>query len=216
MPTSDAILAGLTAIANDWRLIAVAWHVGFGIGVLAVLSGWRSSNRVAGYLLAMPLLSVGVAAWASGNPFNGAVFVGLFLYLLIVVTRMPTGATRIAPPTLLVPGMSLAVFGWFYPHFLATDRWIAYAYAAPLGLLPCPTLSAVIGITLILDFLGSRSWALTLAAAGLVYGVIGVFALGVMLDYALVAGALAALAALATSAAVLERPGRTISRIGTS
>jgi hypothetical protein len=112
--------------------------------------------------------------------------------------------------------MSLAVFGWFYPHFLATDRWIAYAYAAPLGLLPCPTLSAVIGITLILDFLGSRSWALTLAAAGLVYGVIGVFALGVMLDYALVAGALAALAALATSAAVLERPGRTISRIGTS
>jgi hypothetical protein len=49
-----------------------------------------------------------------------------------------------------------------------------------------------------------------------VYGAIGVFALGVMLDYALVAGALAVLAALAMSTAVLERLARTTSRIGTS
>jgi hypothetical protein len=90
----------------------------------------------------------------------------------------------------------LIAFGWGYPHFLETDRWMTYAYAAPLGVLPCPTLSALIGATLILGLLGSAVWSITLAAAGLVYGTVGVFVLGVQLDYVLLAGTLVLVGAL--------------------
>jgi hypothetical protein len=48
---------------------------------------------------------------------------------------------------------------------------------------------------------GSRGWTLTLAAAGLVYGAIGVFVLGVTLDVVLLGGALAA---VTTSAASIQ------------
>ena len=35
-----------------------------------------------------------------------------------------------------------------------------------------------------------NAWSITLAAAGLIYGAVGFFVLGVELDYALLAGAL--------------------------
>ena len=208
MPSSDAILTGLTQIANEWRSVAIAWHVTFAVTLLAILAGWRPTNRVAGYFLTMPLATVSAAAWTSHNPFNAAAFVALLVWLLGAMTRVHKAPIYVASPVLSVPGALLVVFGWGYPHFLETDRWTTYAYAAPLGLLPCPTLSAVIGVTLMLGLLGSRSSALGLAAAGLVYGALGVFALGVTLDYILLAGALVILGAAAwtTSPSSVGRP----------
>ena len=43
---------------------------------------------------------------------------------------------------------------------------MAYAYASPFGLLPCPTLSVVIGLTLIFGGLQSTAWSVLLIAAG--------------------------------------------------
>jgi hypothetical protein len=196
MPSPDAILASLTAIANDWRPVAVAWHGVLAALVTALLCGWRPSNSSAAYLLAAPFLSVSAAAWVWRNPFNGTVFAALFLFLLVLAGRLSKDPVRLGAPILAIPGAMLVAFGWGYPHFLQTDGWIAYAYAAPLGVLPCPTLSAVIGATLIFGRLGSVTWSVALAAAGLVYGALGVFVLGVRLDYALLAGALVLSAAL--------------------
>ena len=63
MPTPDSIVSGLTAIANEWRTLAIGWHLVFGALLLAVGAGWRPSHRHAGYLLAAPLLSVAGLAW---------------------------------------------------------------------------------------------------------------------------------------------------------
>jgi hypothetical protein len=143
-----------------------------------------------GYLLAAPVVSVSAVAWAAGNPFNGTTFAVLALLLIGIARALPEEAVDIASRTVLLPGAVLIAFGSTYPHFLAANHWTAYIYAAPFGLLPCPTLSAVIGLTLVLGLWQSQSWGLTLAIAGGIYGVIGVFALGVVLDYGLVAGAL--------------------------
>ena len=196
MPSADAILASASTIANEGRAVAVLWH-----GVLAVLltaffGGWRPSTRVAAYVLAAPLLSVSAAAWVWDNPFNGTVFAALFLFVLRVASRLSNDPVRFGSPILATIGVMLVAFGWGYPHFVATDHWLTYAYAAPLGVLPCPTLSAVIGATLIFGLLGSVAWSITLAVAGLVYGVVGVFVLGVQLDYALLAGGLVLVCAL--------------------
>jgi hypothetical protein len=213
MPSSDAILLAMTTVANQWRMVAVAWHAAFALALLAVLVGWRPTIRVAAYLLTLPLLSVSAAAVISGNPFNGAVFGGLFVSLVISATRLSDERARVGAASLAVPGGLLTIFGLGYPHFIETDNWATYAYAAPLGLLPCPTLSAVLGVTLALGLLGSRRWALTLAAAGLVYGATGVLMLGVTLDYVLLAGALVVIGASRTlTSSSIRRPPTASSR----
>jgi hypothetical protein len=49
----------------------------------------------------------------------------------------------------------------------------------------------VIGLTLLFRNLGTTAWAAIVIVAGLFYGVVGVFALGVVLDVVLLTGALA-------------------------
>jgi hypothetical protein len=209
MPSSESVLSSLTAIANEWRTLAIAWHVALATLLLATLAGWRPSNRLLGLLLVSPILSVSAMAWASGNPFNGATFAALALLLVTVASRLSPKPVQLSPPFFLVPGTLLVAFAWVYPHFLETDRWRAYAYAAPLGLIPCPTLSLVVGVTLMFCGLQSRAWGTTLAAAGLAYGAIGVFRLGVALDYPLLTGALllgAAVQSPSTARAVAVPP----------
>lgn len=189
MPSPHEILDGLTAVANGWRVLAVGWHVLLAIAAAALLAGWRPANRSAAPLLILPLVSVSALAWHSGNPFNGATFAALALALGWIARRMSWTRISGSSPWLAAPGALLLAFAWVYPHFLRTETWWEYAYAAPLGLLPCPTLSAVIGVTLLLRLLESTSWSLTVAVAGLAYGVIGVVRLGVALDAALIAGA---------------------------
>jgi hypothetical protein len=189
MPSPEAILSLAATTANEYRMLAIGWHVFLGAILVALLAGWRPSNRFAGCLLAAPLLSVSVLAWASGNPFNGATFAALALLLFGFATRMSKEPINVASSFLLLTGALLVAFGWTYPHFLTRNHWTAYTYAAPFGLLPCPTLSAVIGLTLVLGMLRSQAWSMTLAAAGFAYGAMGVFTLGVTLDYGLLAGA---------------------------
>ena len=45
MPTPSAILDGLTAVSNDWRGVAVGWHVLLGLLIIGLVSGWRPNAR---------------------------------------------------------------------------------------------------------------------------------------------------------------------------
>ena len=189
MPTPDQILSGLGQIANTWQSLAVFWHVYFGALALALLLGWRPSVRIAGTLLAVPLLSVSILAWTAGNPFNGTLFAVSGIALIAIALRQPGEPVQIGPAWAVIAGALLLAFGWVYPHFLETTSFLPYLYSAPTGLIPCPTLSAVIGLGLIVGGLGSRAWSLVLGATGLFYGLFGTLRLGVSLDWALVAGA---------------------------
>ena len=84
VPSPDAILTGLGAVANQWRDVAVAWHAVLGAMLIGLAWGWRPSHRAAGFLLSTPLMSVSIAAWGSGNRFNAVVFAGLFASLMIL------------------------------------------------------------------------------------------------------------------------------------
>jgi hypothetical protein len=167
--------------------------------VLALCVGWRPSNRHVGYMLVAPLFSVGGLAWTAGNPFNASVFVALAFVLLFTAGRFAHEPVRLSAPLLVSSGALLLAFGWWYPHFVKPDHWLIYAYASPFGLIPCPTLSVLIGLTLMVGLFRSKTWTTILALAGLMYGVIGVFRLGVVLDYGLLAGAIVLTAVLARS-----------------
>ena len=190
MPTPEQILAGLHQIANQWQMLAIFWHLYLGVLVLSFAFGWRPSKRVVGILLSVPLLSVSVLAWMLANPFNGLVFAVVGVALLVVAARLPDEPIHFAPSWALGMGILMFVFGWVYPHFLDTESLLPYLYAAPMGLIPCPTLSIVIGISLMLEGLGSRAWSLVLGLTGVFYGLFGALRLGVAIDLILLVGAL--------------------------
>ncbi len=189
MPEPAQILEGLETIANELWLVAAIWHILAAAALIAVLRGWRPSRRLVAGLLVLPLSSVAVAAWTHANPFNGLMFVLLVLALGGIGLRLPALPPKPAPRWAQWAGSAMATFGLVYPHFLHTSSPVGYLYAAPTGLVPCPTLSLAIGVALIANGLGSRAFALALAGTGLFYGIFGVARLGVMLDVGLVAGA---------------------------
>ncbi|HJR61708.1 MAG TPA: hypothetical protein VJ813_20040 [Vicinamibacterales bacterium] len=189
MPASADVLGDLTRIANDWRALAAAWHVLLAALLFGLVAGWRPSRWRAGLLLAVPLVSVSALAWASGNPFNGAVFLALAIVFGGMALRLQPGTVRVSSPVRLAPGVLLTACAWVYPHFLQASSWTPYLHSSPLGLLPCPTLLAVLGVSLIVGHLDSRSWGMVLSAAAVTYGLIGTFRLGVAFDVTLLAGA---------------------------
>jgi hypothetical protein len=79
-----AFLESLTHVANDGYAFAIAWHLVAFIAIVALVGGWRPSSRLAGLLLAIPFVSVSVASWSFGNPFNGFVFAALAVALALV------------------------------------------------------------------------------------------------------------------------------------
>ena len=191
MPTLEEILAGLSNIANDWRILAIFWHGYFAALIIGLFAGLRLKGRLFGILLAVPLLSVSALAWIYGNPFNGFFFALTGIVLIGIAVRIEKESLGIAPMRLTIPGVLLILFGWVYPHFLQDTGPVPYLYSAPTGLVPCPTLSIIIGFTLVLRGLGSRAWCLVLSAVGLFYGAFGAGRLGVTIDWILFIGALA-------------------------
>lgn len=202
MPTPAEILAGTEVIARENVAFALLWHVVLACAVLALILRFRPSRRFAGVALAAPLASVSVAAWTYGNPFNGLVMALLAVILAgIGASLAPTPVTP-GPRWQRAAGAAMIAFGWGYPHFLAPGTTWAYLVAAPVGLVPCPTLSVVVGFALLGRGLRSRAWAGVLAGAALFYGIFGMLRLGVWLDVGLLAGA------VALAVVALRRPAR--------
>lgn len=187
MPTGPEILAGAAAIANEAIVIAILWHVVLALALAALLLGWRPAQSTVRTLLAVPLVSVAAFALAFGNPFNGTVFAVAVVGLALL--GRDSGAVARGAPLLTLVGVVAIAYAWVYPHFLDAPAY-AYLFAAPVGLLPCPTLALVVGVTLLGGGLGSRAWSGVIAALALIYGVIGVARLGVVLDLGLIAFAL--------------------------
>lgn len=206
MPTPAEILASLTAIANDAMAGAVAWHAVVGIVFAALGGGWQPTTRKARALLSLPLFSVAWFAFSFDNVFNGIV-VGLGAVGLAVLSR--TGDRSLVRKRrwwVSGAGIAMIVFACVYPHFLRGSP-LLYLIAAPVGLLPCPTLSLVIGFALLGDGLGSPAWSVALSGLGLFYGLFGVASLGVTLDVGLIVGAAAMLGVALLDAVSARRQG---------
>ena len=189
MPGAEVILSWATGVANEWRWLAISWHVALA-ALLVAVSRSRVPERIVALLLVLPIVSVAALAWLSWNAFNGLVFTLLAALLLGSAANVRRSGVTPVSRGWRFAGWALIASGWFYPHFLIADTWTAYAYASPFGLLPCPTLAVVVGVTLVQGGFRSVIWSAVVAAAGILYGAIGVFRLGVVLDVWLLAGAI--------------------------
>ncbi len=203
MPSSADLLAQLAVIANGAIAIAIAWHVVL-LGTLgAVIAGWRPLRAHARQLVSFLFVSVAVVGAIHASYFNALAFAALAIAGFALSNRGLAGRVA-APRWQWWAGGAIIAYGWVYPHFLAEPA-ATYLFAAPVGLLPCPTLAVAIGFALVAG-LAIGPWGLVLALAGLAFGGFGVMRLGVDLDIGLVAaGALLALAHVAHDRPALRR-----------
>jgi len=204
MPTPIEILNGLASIANEMISLAIVWHVLVAFVLIGLLFGWRPSRKIGASLLAIPLLSVSILAWIYNNPFNGAVFLLFAIILAVIGLRMPSETIQKAPTWAFLFGVLMILFGWVYPHFLGDGSWAQYLYAAPIGLIPCPTLSLTIGFAMIANGFSSRTWSIALVIIGIFYSLFGAVRLGVYIDFTLLAGSLLLLIQILTSKPVIH------------
>lgn len=193
MPKPQDILNGLQTIVSDYSIFAIIWHALFYLLVIALIFKWQPSNKFLGALICLPLLSVAVFAWLTGNPFNGILFVIAGILILVFGLKASENPVGLSQIPFMAIGIIMIVFGLVYPHFLKPDSVFEYLYASPAGLIPCPTLSVLIGFALLLNGFGSQSVSLTLIVMGLFYGLFGVFRLAVYLDSFLLFGTIALL-----------------------
>ena len=190
MPTREEIIAGLTTIANQYSNIAIVWHIIIVIIIAALFAGWKPGNMLMIILLSSLLMSDSSFAGTGDNFFNAAIFALLVIVSIYAALKSGNGIIRGDRSWPDIAGLLLIIFGLIYPEFLHTNSPIEFAYAAPTGLIPCPTLCVLTGFALLYKGFGSVTWSMTIVASGIFYGLFGVFYLGVYLDWFLVAGSL--------------------------
>ncbi len=83
MPKTEEIINGLQTIVNEYSTFAIIWHAVLYLLLAALIAKWQPSNKLFGLLICLPLLSVAVFAWLSGNPFNGILFSILAVLVII-------------------------------------------------------------------------------------------------------------------------------------
>jgi hypothetical protein len=193
MPKPEEILTGLQKIVNDYSSIAIIWHIVFYALIAALLFKWLPTNRLLAFLICLPVLSVAILAFIAGNPFNGVLFTVLGLVTIFFGLKASDQPVLTSQMVFLIIGILMVAFGLLYPHFVNSGSVVKYLYASPAGLIPCPTLSVIIGLLLIYNGFDSRPLMLVFIIFGLFYGVFGVLKLAVYLDLFLILGTLALL-----------------------
>ena len=189
MPTPEEILNGLALASNKFLFLSIAWHLVVIMFIALLIAGKRPSKKAIALGLIALFLSVSIVAMLVSNPFNGAMFLLASILFIYFSWKMPEENVTVKWDYVSLTGVVMIVFGYVYPHFLEGTGMYKYLYAAPLGLIPCPTLSVFIGFTLLFHGFYSKKWMLGAALIGLFYGIFGVLRLKVYLDVGLIAGA---------------------------
>jgi len=193
MPKTEEIINGLQSVVNDYSTFAIVWHAIFYFLLIGLIAKWQPSNKLFGVLLCLPLVSVALFAWLSGNPFNGFIFSIMAILIFIFGIKSSNQPIQVSQFPFMVTGILMIVFGLIYPHFISANSFLKYLYTSPVGLIPCPTLSILIGFLLLYNGFGSQPITITFIAFGLFYGIFGVLKLAVYLDIFLILGSIALL-----------------------
>jgi hypothetical protein len=186
MPSASEILEQLRLAANQADTLAIAWHVVVLLVGIAMIRRWQPPIRYAPLALVAPVLSVFMVSLGYRNWFNAGSFFVLAVALTFVSVDLVEPSRARGPVWRTVLGIALVAYGVVYPHFIE-GAWYRSLYAAPIGVLPCPTLAMIAGYTLVTSGHGTRAVPAVLAVWTAFYAAFGIAKLGVWLDVGLLA-----------------------------
>ena len=190
MPTPEEILKSTAYLANNYMAIAAMWHVVIVLLITSYISRRWMSSRIYYGLPALLFLSVSLLALSVLNFFNSFVYFGLSIIFLRKAIRIRDSHFELNDSVFLTVSACLIILsGLVYPHFLNAS-FFAYIVASPTGVIPCPTLLLVSGISLLFVRSDDKSIFYTLIPVNVAYGLIGILFLGVYLDIILIAAAI--------------------------
>jgi hypothetical protein len=181
MPNASEILTSLEFLANKYFWLAMVWHIIILIVVIFSTYSKKPNAKIYFGTCGLLFLSVSMMAAMVTNIFNLIVFLALALvFIKKSVTTASSQLYLIQPVVNRILSYILILSGLIYPHFLGPEM-LMYIVAAPVGIIPCPTLLVTSGITLMFS-MPNKKLTYLLAGANIFYGMIGVFFLGVTLD----------------------------------
>lgn len=181
-----SILEYLNMLANNNLAVNLVIHFIVLTGLISIFIIKREWLKRALFqaTICVLFLSVTIHALMFGNPFHAFTF---GLLGIVALVRLALNKEEVVRTSSIVQTFVALLFifsGLWYPEFV--DRNIASMLLySPVGIIPCPTLLASIGLmTLVYSGTGRFQYGLTIFL-GFVYGVIGTFVLRVYLDVTL-------------------------------
>ncbi|MEN6351059.1 MAG: hypothetical protein ABFD08_16900 [Syntrophomonas sp.] len=183
---TPTILIYLEMVANSDLSINLAMHVTVLAALAAVLmiKGEWAKRYLFHFSIWMLFTSVTIRAITFGNPFHAVTFgvLGVLAFMHLVLNNMEIEPSGNKVQTAVA--LFFILIGLWYPEFVHKNLGAMLLYS-PMGVIPCPTLLATLGLmTLVYRGSGKLLYGTTIII-GFVYGIIGTFVLGVYLDAAL-------------------------------
>lgn len=183
---SEKILTYLSMISNKSIMLNLIMHIVVLAAVISVFVIKKEKVRkaIVNSSITILFLSVTINALIYGNPFHLIAFLTLSVFAGV---ELFTGKNKFKVPRMninTIVSFALIAIGLWYPEFVNASK-LQLLILSPVGIVPCPTLLAAIGI-LGLSFpqVNKPQYSITIAA-GMVFGIIGTFAFKVYLDSAL-------------------------------
>lgn len=190
----ELILNYIGTVAGKYIFLNIALHIAcYAAIILLLLPKFRHKRVVWNSVTAGLFTSVAVIAILNGNPFNFGIFAiaaGFAVWELIkgrnVVETLFSPAYTLRMNIRNAVLLAVSLFGLVYPHFVDAHPALM-PLLSPIGIIPCPTLTFVLGIANIIYPKVNRPLYTALAVLGAFYGVTGVFMVNVYIDIPLMA-----------------------------
>lgn len=175
------------AIAGIFFFQAVLFHILFGAVLYLVWNGNRKPGwRLMSLAFASMAFTVLYAALSEGLYFTGVAFIVLMICAAHDVAQPLTawGPGNDRPLWVRRVAVLALIWAWIYPHHVV---WWKTVFGSPLGVLPSPTLFALLALLWLAFPQTNRllHWAATIL--GLFYGLYGLVILHVVSDVVLLA-----------------------------
>lgn len=178
-----AMLQYLEMVANQDMTLNLVMHLIVLTALLALFLVKNASARrmVFEASIWVLLVSVTIRGIGYGNPFHAVTFgllgIVAFVHLILNQDEVKPGDNRLQTAVSFL----FILCGLWYPEFVNKEG-AAMLLFSPVGVIPSPTLLAVLGLnTLVYRGSGRLQYGFTILM-GLVYGIIGTFILKVHLD----------------------------------
>ncbi len=193
MLSAENILENLSYIVDQGRVISPILRLGF-LGLVALCVARR--RILSGYIATyVAIILVSASIMAIGFKYHASTVIFIFLFPLATLWGrealiLPKNAA--ISPKRLVPAALLALGALFYPHFVKGVTGVVFH--SPLGVVPCATLILALAVITATGRTYSLYTVIPTMVIGALFGLVGLFYLGVKADWILVAAAPVALA----------------------
>lgn len=186
---SQKILEYLGNVSNNSLMHNFTLHlITLGLLLIYIFSmkaKWRTTAM--NCIVAVLTLSVTATAFINGNYFHVLTFLILSVISVIELFIRKNEYAQFKLNFTTVISFAFILIGLWYPEFVTVSKLKCLLFS-PVGIVPCPTILVILGITSLKKSKTNSLQQITVLTLGLIYGIIGTFKLRVYLDITLIAG----------------------------